>query len=155
MRLLGGSPGAVFFGTITIGLAHGDTLFAMIPAFSKISISSCTHCTCLRARVYGLCVIGGLSPVGILYYIIFNKGVLPKSAESLEKMSSYSEHKFSNASLCLGVTSASLSLMGSQGSISAGEVINPFLSPFNTSSSISSGARVSLYLYRKYPLGLS
>ena len=123
MCLLEGSPGAVFFGTITIGLAHGDTLFAMIPAFSKISISSCTHCTCLRARVYGLCVIGGLSPVGMS---IFNKGVLPKSAESLEKMSSYSKHKFLNASLCLGVTSASLSLMGSQGSMSTGEVINPF-----------------------------
>ena len=48
-----------------MGLAHGDTLFAMIPAFSRISISSCTHCTFLRAKVYGLWVIGGLSPVGM------------------------------------------------------------------------------------------
>ena len=111
MHLLGGSPGAVFFGTITMGLAHGDTLFAMIPAFSRISILSCTHCTCLRANVYGLCVIGGLSPVGMS---IFSRGVLPKSAESLEKMSSNSEHKFSNASLWWGATSASLNLIGSR-----------------------------------------
>ena len=66
-----------------MGLAHGDTLFAMIPAFCKISISSCTHCTCLRAKAYGLWVMGGLSPVGIS---IFKSGVFPKSAESLEKM---------------------------------------------------------------------
>ena len=65
MHLLGGSPGAVFLGTITRGLAHGDTVFDIIPAFSKISISSCTHCTCLRAKVYGLCVTGGLFSVGI------------------------------------------------------------------------------------------
>ena len=66
-----------------MGLAHGDTLFAIIPAFSRISISSCTHCTCLRAKVYGLWVTGGLSPVGIS---IFKSGVFPKSAESLEKI---------------------------------------------------------------------
>ena len=67
-----------------MGLAHGDTLFAIIPAFSKISISSCTHCTCFKANVYGRCVIGGLSPVGIS---ILSNGVLPKSAESFENIS--------------------------------------------------------------------
>ena len=51
-----------------MGLAHGDTLFAMTPAFSRTSISSCTHCTCLRAKVYGLWVTGGLSPVGISHF---------------------------------------------------------------------------------------
>ena len=38
---------------------------------------------------------------------------------------------------------AEMSLMGSLGSISAGEVIKPFLSLFKTSSSISSGAQVA------------
>ena len=71
-----------------MGLAHRDTLFAIIPAFSRISISSCTHCTCLRAKVYSLWVMGGLSPVGIS---IFKSGVFPKSAESLEKIVSNSE----------------------------------------------------------------
>ena len=80
-----------------MGLAHGDTLFAMIPAFSRSSISSCTHWTCLRAKVYGLWVIGGLSPVGIS---IFKSGVFHKSAESLEKIVSNSEHRSSKAFLC-------------------------------------------------------
>ena len=53
---------------------------------------------------------------------IFKSGVFPKSAESLEKMVSNSEHRSSNAFLCSGVTSASLNLMGSRGSKSAGEV---------------------------------
>ena len=123
-----------------MGLAHGDTLFAMIPAFSRISISSCTHCTCLRAKVYGLWVMGGLSPVGIS---IFKSGVFPKSAESLEKIVSNSEHRSSNAFLCSGVTCASLNLMGSRESISAGEVIKPFQFPFTTSSSTSPGAQGS------------
>ena len=37
--LLGGSPGAVLFGMITIGLAQGETLLTITPAFSKISNS--------------------------------------------------------------------------------------------------------------------
>ena len=35
IRLLGGSSGADFFGTITMGLAHGDTLLVMIPVHSS------------------------------------------------------------------------------------------------------------------------
>ena len=38
---------------------------------------------------------------------IFKSGVFPKSAESLEKIVSNSEHRSSNAFLCSGVTSAS------------------------------------------------
>ena len=49
--LLGGSPGAVLFGTITIGLAHGEILLTITPAFSKISNSFCTHVTCFKGRV--------------------------------------------------------------------------------------------------------
>ena len=40
-------------------------------------------------------------------------------------------------------TSASLNLIGFRGSTSAGEVMKPFLSPFKTSSSISSGVQGS------------
>ena len=36
---LGGSPGAVLFGTTTIGLAQGETLLTITPAFSNISNS--------------------------------------------------------------------------------------------------------------------
>ena len=35
---LGGSPRAVLFGTTMIGLAQGETLLTITPAFSKISI---------------------------------------------------------------------------------------------------------------------
>ena len=38
--LLGGSHGAVFFGTITIGLAQGETLLTITLVFSKIPIPS-------------------------------------------------------------------------------------------------------------------
>ena len=53
--LLGGSPGAVHFGTITIGLAQGETLLTITPAFSKISNSFCTHVACFKEgyRVFG------------------------------------------------------------------------------------------------------
>ena len=114
--------------------------------FFKISISSCTHCTCFNAKVYGLWVMGGLSPVGIS---IFNSGVFPKSAESLEKISWNSEHRFSNASLCWGATSASFNLIGSLGSMSAEEVMKPFLSPFRISSSLSCGTQGSSTLIQK------
>ena len=110
-----------------MGLAHGDTLFAMIPAFSKISISSCTHCTCLRAKSVWPLGNGRVISCG---YIHFQKWGLSKSAESLEKMVSNSEHRSSNAFLCSGVTSASLNLMGSRGSMSAGEVIKTFFISF-------------------------
>ena len=41
--LLGGLSGADFFGTITIGLAQGDTLQVMIPVLSNCSTSFCTQ----------------------------------------------------------------------------------------------------------------
>ena len=49
--LLGGSPGAVLFGTITIGLAQGKALHTITPAFAKISNSFCTHVACFKGRV--------------------------------------------------------------------------------------------------------
>ena len=48
---LGGSPRAVLFGTTTIGLAQGETLLTITPAFSKISNSLCTHSVCFKGRV--------------------------------------------------------------------------------------------------------
>ena len=33
----------LFFGTITMGDAHGEMLLSIIPAFSRVSISLCTH----------------------------------------------------------------------------------------------------------------
>ena len=52
---LGHSPGAVLFGTTTIGLAQGDTLLTITPAFSKISNSLCTHSVCFKegCKVFG------------------------------------------------------------------------------------------------------
>ena len=41
--LFGGSPGADYFGTMTIGLAHLDILLVITPARSRDSISLCTH----------------------------------------------------------------------------------------------------------------
>ena len=40
---LGGSPGADFLGTTTIGLAYGLMLFLMTPTHSKVSISCRTQ----------------------------------------------------------------------------------------------------------------
>ena len=37
--LLGGLLGADFLGATTMGLAHGETLWVMMPAHSKLSIS--------------------------------------------------------------------------------------------------------------------
>ena len=91
MHHLGGSPGAVFLGTITMGLTQGDTLHTITPAFSSISISSCTHCTCFRAKVYGFWLTGGLSPVRMS---ILRRGVFPKSDESFDKISVNSSHSF-------------------------------------------------------------
>ena len=41
--LFGGSLGADFLGTTTIGLAHLDMLLVIMPARSRDSISLCTH----------------------------------------------------------------------------------------------------------------
>ena len=38
----------ISFGTTTIGLAHGETLLTITPAFSKISNSFCTHSACFK-----------------------------------------------------------------------------------------------------------
>ena len=48
---LGGSPGAVVFGTTTIGLGQGDTLLTITLAFSNIFSSLCTHAVCFKGRV--------------------------------------------------------------------------------------------------------
>ena len=48
---LGGPPGAVLFGTTTIGLAQGETLLTITPAFFNISSSLCTHVVCFKGRV--------------------------------------------------------------------------------------------------------
>ena len=37
----------------------------VIPAFSNIFNSSCTHCLYFSGNVYGLCEVGGKSPVTI------------------------------------------------------------------------------------------
>ena len=105
-----------------------------------------------KSLLYGLWVMGGLSPVGIS---IFKSGVFPKSAESLEKMVSNSEHRSSNAFLCSGVTSASLNLMGSQGSMSTGEVIKPFHFLSGLPPPLPQVPRVPLYSLQKYLLVLS
>ena len=125
----------VFLGTITMGLALGDTLHTITPAFSRISISSRTHCTCLRAKVYGFWLTGGLSPVDMS---ILRRGVFPKSDESSEKISANSSHSFSKDSHASGGTSASLRTMGSRGSTSVGDFRNPILAALNGSSSDSS-----------------
>ena len=42
--LLGASPGADFLGTMTTGLAHGETLLMMMPALFQAFLSlCCTH----------------------------------------------------------------------------------------------------------------
>ena len=41
--LCGGSPGADFFGTMTMGDAHGEMLLVMMPALSNVLISLRTH----------------------------------------------------------------------------------------------------------------
>ena len=132
IQCLGGSPGEVFLGTITMGLAQGDTLRTITPAFSSISISSHTHCTCFRAKVYGFWLTGGLSPVGMS---ILRRGVFPMSDESFEKISANSSHSSSKDFHASGGTSASLRIIGSQGSTSAGDFKNPISAPLNGSSS--------------------
>ena len=117
-----------------MGLAQGDTLHTITPAFSSISISSRTHCTCFRARVYGFWLTGGLSPVGMS---ILRRGVFHKSDESFEKISANSSHNFSKDSHASGGTSASLRIIGSRGSTSAGNFKNPISAPLNGSSSDS------------------
>ena len=51
--LLGGSPGALLFGMIAIGLAHRDTLLTITPAFSRIFSSHFTHFACFKGKLYG------------------------------------------------------------------------------------------------------
>ena len=41
--LCGGSPGADFFGMMTMGDAHGEMLLVMMPALSNVLISFRTH----------------------------------------------------------------------------------------------------------------
>ena len=64
---LGGSPGADCFGTMTMGLTHGETLLTIIPAFSKSSNSFCTQDACFNGKLYGLWHHGELSPVYIYH----------------------------------------------------------------------------------------
>ena len=96
MRHCGASPGAPFFGTITTGDAQGEMLFVMMSALSRVSISFFTHSACCRGNVYGLCAIGGLSPVSISISI---RRVLPMSPLPLDIISSYSLQRLLNLSL--------------------------------------------------------
>ena len=132
-----------------MGLAHGDTLFAMIPAFSRISISSCTHCTCLRAKVYG--PLGHWGGGGYLPWVYpFLKVGFSLNLRSPWKRLFQIQNIGPQMLSCVeDVTSASLNLMGSRGSMSAGEVMKPFPSPLTISSSTSPGAQGSSTLTPK------
>ena len=85
-----------FFGTITTGDAQGEMLLVMMSALSRVSISFFTHSACCNGNVYGLCAIGGLSPVSISISI---RRVLPMSPLPLDIMSSYSLQRLLNLSL--------------------------------------------------------
>ena len=43
-------PGSVLFGTITIGLTQGETLYVITPTFSSVSNSFCAQSTCFNGR---------------------------------------------------------------------------------------------------------
>ena len=120
---LGGSPRAVLFGTITIGLAQHETLLTIMPAFSKISNSFCTHVACFKGSVYGFWVIGRLSPVSISISI---RGVFPISLESMENISLNSLHNSLMAFCCASVMSASCNSTFLCTSMSARDLINFF-----------------------------
>ena len=56
---LGGSSGTDHFGTMTIGLVHGETLLTIIHAFSKSSNCFCSQDACLMAN-YMVFAYGGI-----------------------------------------------------------------------------------------------
>ena len=64
-HILGISPGWAFFGMITMGLDHRETLCEIIPAFSSSSNVSQIDWVCVRAKVQNFCTIWGQTPVSI------------------------------------------------------------------------------------------
>ena len=117
---LGGSPGYDFFGTTTMGLAQGDILLVITPALSRVSISSCTYLWCLSAKVYGLELTGGLSPVSMS---IVTNCVQPISSFPLEKTLGYFSQSTSKVDLVPGVMSASCRSTFLGPGISTGDVM--------------------------------
>ena len=55
---LGGSPRAILLGTITIGLAQGETLLVITPAFSSVSNSFCTNLCASKANYMAFHILG-------------------------------------------------------------------------------------------------
>ena len=106
-----------------MGLAQGETLLTITPAFSNISSSLCTHAVCFKGRVQGFWVIGKLSPVSIS---TSNKGFFPISPEYVENISLNSVHKSLKAFHWASVISASCNSTFLCISTLAGEVINLF-----------------------------
>ena len=57
--LLGGSPGALFFGTITTGDAHGEMLLSIIPAFLEFLFLFVPNHSVLRVGCMVLMLLRG------------------------------------------------------------------------------------------------
>ena len=91
-----------------MGLTKGDMLLVITPALSRVSISSCTHLWCFSTKVYGLELIGGLSPVSMS---IVTNCVRPMSSFPFEKTLEYLSQSASKADLMPGVMSVSCRIL--------------------------------------------